>query len=296
MPTPLSKKTKPELMEEYNKLLTQHEELRRTAALVSDPQSVALLAKAADYTADQVAQDISGLKSNVNATLDELADKLIAETQKFSELQKAINLSKKNLELQYHIQIAADTLDRLVQEHKTRTSVIEEEITAKQRDWSREQEEHIYAFNLGLRRNQEEFVEAKSKQDRILKEREETLKQQEQEVVQLRAQVAAFSTNLEKALAGREQETIKRLRVELDGELASAKKDWEAREQIYKLKIGNLEDNLKNEETEVTALKGEVEKANKRVQELTVKIIESGTHSAGKSEETKSQILTASNT
>lgn len=295
MSTPLSRKTKTELMEEYNKLLTQHEELRRTATLVSDPQSVALLSKAADYTADQVAQDISGLKSSVNVTLNELADKLIAETQKFSELQKAIDLAKKNLELHYHIQVAADTLDRLIQEHKTKTLALEEEITTKQRDWTREQEERGYAFNLELRRNQEEFVEAKVKQDRALKEREEALKQQEQEVAQLRAQVTAFPANLEKALVGCEQETAKRLHAEFDGQLASAKKDWSAQEQLYKLTISGLEERLKEEQAEITALKGEVEKSNKRVQELTIKIIESNTRMPLKPEETKTLIHSALN-
>ena len=47
---PMAKKTKTELLEEYDKLLAQHEELRRTAQLVGDPQSVALISKVEGYT------------------------------------------------------------------------------------------------------------------------------------------------------------------------------------------------------------------------------------------------------
>lgn len=290
MSIPLNKKTKAELTEDYNKLLAQHEELQRAAALVSDPQSVALLSKASDYTADQLTQAISDLKSSVNAALNELADKLVTEAQKFSELQKAIELAKKNLELHYHIQVAADTLDRLIQEYKNQAVVLEEEKTAKQRDWSREQEEREYAINLKIKRSQEEFIEIKAKQDRTLKEREEALKRQEQELVNLRAQVAAFPIQLDKALAGREQEIVKRLRLEFDGQLAASKKDWLAQEQIYKLNMDGLEGRLKDGQTEITALKNEMEKANKRVQDLTVKIIESSTRSFGKLEEAKSSV------
>lgn len=295
MSIPLNKKTKAELADDYNKLLAQHEELQRTAALVSDPQSVALLSKASGYSADQLTQAISDLKTSVNAALNELADKLVIEAQKFSELQKAIDLAKKNLELHYHIQVAADTLERLIQEHKVQMNVLEEVKIAEQREWSREQEEREYAVNIRTKRSQEEFIELKAKQDRALKEREDALKQQEQTLADLRAQVIAFPAQLDKALVGREQEITKRLRLEFDGQLAIAKKDWSAQEQIYKLNINSLEERLKDEQAEIIALKNEMERANKRVQELTLKIIESGTRSLAKSsEEAKGQATVTS--
>lgn len=273
---PLAKKTKTELLEEYNKLLSQHEELRRTAQLVADPQSVALISRVEGYTVDQLTGSINELKTSVNATLGELTDKLIVEAQKFGEIQKAVEISKKNLELHYHVQVAADTLDRLMQEHKAKTLALEDEMTAKRRDWMRAQEEHTYTENVQTHRTQEAFEEAKARQDRTLKDREETLKRQEQEIAQLRAQVQGFPTQLEKAQIQHEQEVNRRLRVELDTQMESAKKDWKAQEGLLKMQIDNLEERLKAQQTENMALRGEVEKSNKRVQELVVKIVEGG--------------------
>lgn len=283
----LAKKTKTELLEEYNKLLNQHEELRRTAQLVGDPQSVALISKVEGYTVDQLTSSINELKTSVNATLGELTDKLIVEAQKFGEIQKAVELAKKNLELHYHIQVAADTLDRLLQDHKIKTLTLEDEIAAKRRDWARAQEEHAYDTNVRDRRVQEAFEEAKARQDRALKDREEALKRQEQELAQLRAQIQGFPGQLEKAQREREQEITRRLRAEFDAQSESAKKDWKAQEGLLKMQIDNLEERLKAQQQENMALRGEVEKSNKRVQELVVKIIEGGSRLASTLETTK---------
>lgn len=273
---PLSKRTKTELLEEYNKLLNQHEELRRTAQLVSDPQSVALISKVDGYTVDQLTNSINELKTSVNATLGELTDKLIVEAQKFGEIQKAIELAKKNLELHYHVQVAADTLDRMIQEHKAQSLALDDEMTTKRRDWGRAQEEHEYNERVRSHRTDEAFEEAKTRQDRTLKDREEALKRQEQELVQLRGQVQGFSGQLDKALSAREQEAMKRARLEFDVQLESARKDWKAQESLLKMQIDNFEERLKTQQVENLALRGEVEKSNKRVQELVVKIVEGG--------------------
>ncbi|KKU12003.1 MAG: hypothetical protein UX17_C0061G0007 [Parcubacteria group bacterium GW2011_GWC2_45_7] len=285
MPNLPSRRTKTELLEEYNKLLAQHEDLRRTAQLVSDPQSVALISKVEGYTMDQLTHSITDLKSSVNATLNELADKLIAEAQKFSEIQKAIEVAKKNLELNYHVQVAADTLDRLIADHKTQSATFQDEISAKRRDWTREQEERDYTLTVAARRGQEEFEEKRGKQDRLFKEREEALTHQETEMAQLHAQTQNFPNQLERALAQREQDLSKRMRTEFDAQMASAKKDWDAQKNIFEMRIGNLEERIKMQQNEAGALKGELERANKRVQELAIKIIESGSRTAARLEE-----------
>lgn len=270
---PLVKKTKTELLEEYNKLLAKHEELRHTAQLVSDPQSVALLSKAEGYTGEQLTQSIAELKSGVHATLNELADKLITEAQRLGELQKSIGLAKKNLELHYHIQVAADTLDLLMRDYKDKTVALEEEIAAKKRDWVREQEEYGYAIKVRSRHSQEEFEETKIKQERAHKEREEAIKRQEQEVAQWREQSQGFSAQLEKALVQREQEVTKRFRAEFDAQIASAKKDWEAQKNLGEIQIAHLEERIKAQQSENAVLRQELEKANKRVQELESKLL-----------------------
>ena len=286
MPTPISRKNKTELLEEYQKLLAQYDELKKTARMVSDPQSAALISKAEGYTIDQLTQSIAELKSNLNGTLNELADKLIAEAQKFEEIQKAIELAKKNLELHYHIQVAAETLDALINENKKKTLELEEEMIAKQRDWTREQEGREYVVKTQSRRTREEFEELKSQQNRTLKEREDALKLKELEIKESQTQIEGFPSQLERAMSQKEQEMTRYFKNESEKQLAVAKKDWEAQENLFKMKISNLEEHLKTQNVENVALRKEIEQANRRVQELAVTIIESGARLTAKLEET----------
>lgn len=270
------KRTKSELEADYQNLLERYEELRKTAKLLSDPQSISILSTAQGYSVDNLAQSISTLKTSVNTTLNELTDKLISEAQKFSELQKAIELTKKNLDLHYHIQVGAETLDYLINEYKIKKVSFEEEIVTKKRDWIREQEERDYITKLRARRSQEEFEEAKIKQDSILKNREEQITRQEQNVSELKKQIESFPIELNKALLQREQEVAKRLNADFDGKLSNIKKDWEGQKNIYEIKTDTLEEKLKRQDTENAALRQELETANNRVQELAIKIIEGG--------------------
>ncbi|MBI5022588.1 MAG: hypothetical protein HZC05_00235 [Candidatus Magasanikbacteria bacterium] len=291
---PLSRKNKAELMEEYQQLLVQYDELKKTARLVSDPQNAAFIAKAEGYTINQLTQSISELKSNLNGTLNELADKLIAEAQKFEEIQKAIELAKKNLDIHYHIQVAAETLDTLINENKKKAIELEEEKIAKQRDWTREQEEREYAIKMQSRRTREEFEELKTQQNRVLKEREEALKSKEQEIKETQTRVEGFPAQLERALAQKDQEMSRYFKNESDKQLAGAKKDWEAQENLFKMEISNLEERLKTQNVENTALRKEIEQANRRIQELAVTIIESGARLTAKQEEKKEPTATVS--
>lgn len=276
MPIPLAKKTKAELLEEYAKLVEQHEELRRTAQLVSDPQSVALMSKVESYTADQLTTSIAELKTSVNGTLNELAEKLIAEAQKFSELQKSIDLSKKNLELHYNVQIGAETLDRLIADHKMEMATFEEGIGSKKRDWTRTQEEHEYMMQLKKRRAEEEFEELKTKNERDLRAQQEALALRGNEIQELRAQVDRFPAELELKLKEREREVAASMKAEWDAQFLNAKKDWESQKNLYELRVATFEERIKAHLLENASVKQELERANKRVQELATKIIESG--------------------
>ena len=129
--TLLTKKTKTDLLEEYNKLLEQYEELKMTARIVGDPQSAALLGRTKDFTVEKLTSAIGELRGAFNESVSQLSDKLLAEAGKLNELQQAIELSKKNLELNYHIQVGAETLERLVQDYETKKRVFGEELELK---------------------------------------------------------------------------------------------------------------------------------------------------------------------
>lgn len=289
---PLQKRTKAEILEEYQKLLENYEELKMTAKLVSEPQNVELLARAKDYAADNLNKSIVELKDGLNRALGDLSDKLLAEAQKLGEITRAVELSRKNLELQYNIQVAAETLDNLLAENKRQKFALEEEIANKNRDWARQQEEYDYNIKLRQRREDELYQERTAKKEKEFEQRVQNLAQQEQELQNLRKESIEFPKRLENALAQKEQEVTKRLNAQFAEKLEQEKKDWQAQKNIQEIQIDNLETRIKELNSEVSRLKQEAERANSKAQELAVKVIESGSVIASKTESGKVQPAT----
>lgn len=277
---PLSRRTKDEILEDYNRLLEKYEELKMAAKLVADPASIELVERAGQYHQESIGQSIANLKGSVNNTLNELSDKLLAEAQKFVDIQTAIDLTKKNLELHYNVQIAAETLEQLVNEHKAQQAAAMETIENQKRDWAREQEEHDYNTKLARARELAAYEEQKGKKERELTEREAALSVQQAELERLRAQAEAWPGQLEKALTAREQETAKIVSGQSGERLQQAKKEWDAEKNIYEMRINNLEEQGKRLTAEIGLLKQETERANKRVQEMAIKVIEGRSASA----------------
>ncbi|TSD04137.1 MAG: hypothetical protein Athens071412_798 [Parcubacteria group bacterium Athens0714_12] len=273
--TNLSRKTKTELLESYDSLLRKYEELKMASKLIQEPQNVELLAKAKDYTSENIFKSVSDLKITFTNNLNELAEKFAAESKKFSELRQAIELLKKKLEVSYNIQIAADTLENLISQHETKKRELELEIENKKRDHLREQEEYEYNAKLKQQREQnlyEEKVKTKNKQ---LEERELNIKNQEQEFNKLKLETEAFPQKLNREIELKEKELAIKLQSEFKIEKEMIKKDWESDKKLLEIQNQNLEDIIKKQNNEITILRQETERANKKAQEMAIKIIES---------------------
>lgn len=284
---PLSRQTKTEILEEYNKLLEKYDELKMTSKVLSEPQNMELLEKVRDYTVDNLTKSTADLKNNLNTTLNELSGKLFSEAQKFGEIQKAIELSKKNLELNYNIQIAAETLTNLIEDYGKKKTELTEETENKRRDWSREQEEYEYNVKLQRKRGDELYREERIKQEKELEERENILENREKEFIEMKKQVEEFPQKLDKLVLQKEKEIEKHFETEFQRKAELIKKDWDSQKNIYEMKLDNLEEYVKRQNSEITSLKQDTERANKKAQELAVKLIESSASLPYKKEEQK---------
>ena len=287
---------KAELSEEYRKLLEKYEELKMTAQVMGDPSNLSLLERVKDYSPERLTASLAELKAAFAKIVDEFSGRLAAEAQKLGEIQQAMELSKKNLELNYHMQVAAETFQQLVLGHEVKQRELAKETEAKRqtlsdeieqakRKWQREQEEYQYRTKVERRRAEEAQAEERAVKEKDFQERVEHLRQQEAELQHLRQQVEAAPAQLEKALALREQEVTKRLRTQADAELATVKKDWAAAKNLLELKISTQHEQLKQQGSEIAALRQEAERANRKAQELAVKVIESGRGIAATGEE-----------
>lgn len=296
---PLSKKTKAELMEEYQQLMRRYDELKVTARALQDPRTAELLDRTKDYTASKLAESQEQLRSVFNASVNQLADKLQAEAQKLTDLQEAVSVSHKQLELNYHIQVAAVTLEQLVADHEAkqqalaadyvgRTRELEEKIEEKKRTWMREQEEYEYQIKLRRKRDEESFVEERARRERAYADREAAMKAQEAEVIAFRKQAEDAPKQLERALAARGQEVKKQLEDGFEQERALDRKEWEARKSMFELTIKNLETTIKRQDAEISSLRQDADQARQKAQELAISFIESGSHLQKIGEDTSS--------
>jgi len=298
MPSTLAKKTKQEILAEYEQLANQLEDLKNTSKMVHLPENQELAAAAKNQTEASVSQAVAEIKKTIAVNLEELSVKLnsslaglsagiFSEAKKFTELQQAVELSKKNLALHYNIQVAAETIEQLVndfavkkqqleKEFSARQEQLEVEINNKKRDWQRQLEEYDYNTQLERKRDEALFAETRAKKENELADRESGIKNQEQEIVQLKKQVEQLPEAIAKEAAAREKEITKRLENDYAAKINGLKKDWEAEKKLADMKTQNLVDLAKKQEQEIVSLKKETELANKKAQELAVRIIESG--------------------
>jgi len=298
-PSTLAKKTKQEIIDEYQKLLTNLPAATENAREAHAPENAEVIAKVKDLTLGNLNQSIVDVKAGVNNQLNNLAvkfaDQLRALLQQFTDkiedyenLQAAIAISQKKLQNQYHLEVAAGALENLVTDYNNKQKKLEQELREQKEKldaelvvqklaWEREREEYDYNTNLQRQREKEVYIAQRLEQERQLAEREEKIKQQEAEVVGLREQAAKLPDDLKRAAEAREREVREGLKQEQTDLLDRKQQIWNAEKNILEIKIKTLEEQRKEQEADITALKKETELANKKAQELAVKVIESGT-------------------
>src|SRR5207249_3279380 len=89
-------------------------------------------------SAEGVAHSISALSVQISKVLAEVSDNLIAEVQRLATIREAVALETEELRRLHKIDIAAASLDQLVQDYDARKQALEAEISFGRRDWEAE--------------------------------------------------------------------------------------------------------------------------------------------------------------
>lgn len=316
-PTNLSKKTKIELIADYEKLLASFEEAKGSAKTLFSPRNDEVISKSKnELTSEQAREAVRKLKVNVSEKLNDFSqsislslgqilDQINAQVEKFSELQKAVDVSAERLQAEHKIEMTVEALEVLMGEFETRRKALEEEINtkekeleseigakekeleteigAKRKQWEREQEEYVYELKLKRQREENEYGYKAEKREQDLKAREEEIKKQEAELMRLRKEVEEMPELVEKRVAQKEQELKKVLETSYKQKYEDDKKESEFEKRMTEAKIKSLEGQTKDLEIGLSLARKDAEAANKKAQELAVKVIEGGTfrHKAG---------------
>lgn len=278
---PLAKRTKQEILEEYEKLQEQMEELRTISQVVHSPAAAEIVEKTKSKTPQTLEKIFSDLQTSLHSQLAELRSSLLEKSELLQELQQAIDISRQQLALHRNITIAADSLDQLVDDHTKRTETFEtaldqrkrefeEQMTAKKKAWEREMEE--YEYNKKLKREREQ-VETEER-EKAIATRELALRSQEQEILQMRKTIEQFPTDRDAAILERESQIREHLTQQFAHEKTLLEKESSSQIRLLDLTVKNLEERLSAQTQEAHALKALAEEANAKAQTLAMKAIE----------------------
>ncbi len=174
------------------------------------------------------------------------------------------------------------------QDEHTETSLrLQEEESSDKK--SKKRDETEYRYNLTLKRelSEEEYNEQNKQQDHVLSELEETRgkswEEREKEIAEREKQfqdsknkVECFPEELKTAIKKAKDEGtgIARHQAKIKADFAA--KEFTGDENVEELKIRSLEEQVKNQSSQIDKLSKQLESALKQAQELAVKAIEGG--------------------
>ena len=290
----LEKKTKSEIIETYNELMAKYDTLRQSATNVTKVESQAVLTKTKELSTEGIMIAISDLKLKINQQLNSLADNLSDQLGQYKDLSQAIEISQEKLKVQNGIEIAADTLDRLVKDfaennqklekdYQIKETELDQSIERKRNEWQTEAETHQFRLELNRKKEQEEYNYENQKKIKAIEEREQAVGQKENELISLKQEAEVFPEKLNQALEENNQKWQETVDRQVNDRLKEIEQERKSEKALIEIRTQNLEQTIENQQTEITSLRSNLDKANQRAQDLAAKVVE-GASMIGKSE------------
>ena len=132
--------TKKDLIEKYEELLAAYQgkadELARARRQKTQAQLVeekAVVQRVTGVSTDSVTQEIAELKQQLGRSLNQLAEKLAERAAQLADLERAITLQEARLAELHDGELAADSLEKLMQAYHERKTLAEQEFAGLMR-------------------------------------------------------------------------------------------------------------------------------------------------------------------
>lgn len=167
---------KEQVFADFERILAERKKLGSRIATKEDEAVAArnkqVLEMASAYTADGIVKGLADLQLEFGSIVTQLSRKLSAESLKLEELDQAIAIETRHLQMLKQIRVVADTLHRLTQEHqeKLRTleqtgaeqqAVLAKEMAEQRSLWGKEQED----FEQTVREQAEQLTKERERQE-----------------------------------------------------------------------------------------------------------------------------------
>ncbi len=221
LPKPTMGNTKKEMLDAYNELLKELQELRqeelKPEKKMEEKKTREILEVADSLSVEKVVKGIGSLKFDMSKMLTEISDKLESEVQKLQGIQKAIVIKEEELQELYEIEKSAATLAALIEVQNRKRQEYEFEMASKREDlvgeiestreeWKKEKRE--YEQEVKEQRLAEEKKHEREKEEFLynLKREQQLLKDEfEDEKAGLEKEIQLKREQMEKELAERER-------------------------------------------------------------------------------------------
>lgn len=203
------------------------------------------------------------------------AVKTTAKSDSFAAIIKSI------FELQSEFEVLqkeiSQTEEAWLVEQKIHKKDLEDRNIAEDLERKRSKEAYEYEVARKHKQEEDEFADKKASWEKDLREQQEILRKEKEELLELRRLVAGFESEKAKAVAGAQQALQTELLAKFDIERKLSEQEDQAEKNLLNLRITNLtmENNKLN--TEIEALRKALGEATRQVKDIAVKVIESGT-------------------
>lgn len=276
-----------------------------------------LLEAAGRLSPEVVLQHVAEVKLQVAASLEGLVEGLLEARQRLHQVEQAIQIQTERLKQVHDIQLAADTLDLLMVEHRRRGEQLQAELEQHQRKLLAEHElraselqaerqrqkadleaelrehqarcqERDAALQREREREQEDYqrklAHEREAQEAAwqarrseLDEREARLERFEAECKRLQEEEASFPARVEEATRAAVTEAVAKARAESEAQARLNAKDLE----LAQMRLQTLEAALRDRDERLAVLQAQVDAANAQVREIALRAIESLPRRAG---------------
>lgn len=195
-------------------------------------------------------------------------DPFAAVIQEISKLQSEFEKLQKEI---------VQTKEVWVTEQKTHQKEIEDKNIQEELERKRNRGSYEYETARNHKQEEDEFVDKKKSWEKQLKEQQEILQQEKQELEELRKLVAGFEGEKEKPIKEAQAALQKELTGSFENERRMREQEFKAEKEIFNLRLTNLTAENSRQAAEIQVLKKALDKATGQVKEIAVKVIESGT-------------------
>ena len=206
-----------------------------------------------DVTVDNVVQWISSLNIDISRTLSGLSAQLQAEVGRLGILREAVEIEQRELGRLYKVEVVGKALDVLVQDYAQKQRELDEELNARRAVWE----------------------EQSRASEREAARREAALIEREQESIRLRAELDRQRTAIQDAAERAAAEATLETEGRLGQQVLDLQKEKESDRRFAELRIRTLEETSARQAAQIASLENEVAEAKRRMQEITLKAIES---------------------